>query len=90
MSDRERVILIGLDGATYAVLNPLLAAGVMPNLKRLMGEGAWGILDSTRPPVTRPAGGVNFIALPIRLTNTRSICVRSTAIRGSGTVSSTS
>lgn len=55
MSDRERVILIGLDGATYAVLDPLLAAGVMPNLKRLMGEGARGILDSTKPPVTCPA-----------------------------------
>lgn len=55
MSDRERVILIGLDGATYAVLNPLLAAGVMPNLKRLMGEGAWGVLESTKPPVTCPA-----------------------------------
>ena len=46
----NRVLVIGLDGATFRVLGPLIEAGLMPNLKRLMHEGASGTLLSTVPP----------------------------------------
>jgi len=55
MSEHKRVLLIGLDGATWRLLEPLMARGWMPNLARLRAQGAWGVLESTIPPVTAPA-----------------------------------
>ncbi len=49
MSDTPPVILIGLDAAEIDVIERLLAAGRMPNLARLRGEGRWGRLQ-TEPP----------------------------------------
>ncbi len=59
-----RVALIGLDGATYRVLDPLIRAGVMPATAKLMRRGATAILHSTTPTYTPPgwvsiATGVN-------------------------------
>lgn len=51
----DRTILIGLDGATFTVLDSLVADGHLPNLGRLMGEGARGGLMSTPHPLTPPA-----------------------------------
>ncbi len=48
-------LLIGLDGATYTVLDPLLRAGHMPNLARLIEGGSRGELRSTPHPLTPPA-----------------------------------
>jgi predicted AlkP superfamily phosphohydrolase/phosphomutase len=45
-------LVIGLDGATFAVLTPLMQAGYMPNLQRALARGASSELDSTIPPVT--------------------------------------
>jgi predicted AlkP superfamily phosphohydrolase/phosphomutase len=56
----SRVLLIGLDGATFDVLGPLMDEGRMPNLKALMDEGASGILESTKPPIT-PAAWTTFM-----------------------------
>lgn len=56
----ERLLIIGLDGATFEVLDPLLAAGRMPNLKRFMAEGVAGVLNSTQPPIT-PAAWTTFM-----------------------------
>lgn len=56
----ERVLIIGLDGATFDTLNPLIADGRMPNLKRLIETGTSGILDSTKPPIT-PAAWTTFM-----------------------------
>ncbi|MBK1635015.1 alkaline phosphatase family protein [Rhodovulum adriaticum] len=50
-----RTLMIGLDGATYDLLDPLVAEGVMPVLGRIMAEGARGILRSTIHPLTPPA-----------------------------------
>jgi hypothetical protein len=33
MSDHDRVLLVGLDGATFSVLDPLMADGTMPFLR---------------------------------------------------------
>lgn len=51
----DKVFLLGLDGATFDLLDPWMEAGQLPHLKRLRDEGAWGELQSTRPPSTAPA-----------------------------------
>lgn len=56
MSDPgRRVLIIGLDGATFEVLQPLMDRGGMPNLATLQSKGASSILMSTLPPVTATA-----------------------------------
>jgi predicted AlkP superfamily phosphohydrolase/phosphomutase len=56
----KRVLLIGLDGATFDVLGPIMDEGRMPVLKSLMQEGTSGVLESTRPPIT-PAAWTTFM-----------------------------
>jgi predicted AlkP superfamily phosphohydrolase/phosphomutase len=51
----RRVVLVGLDGATFSVLNPLMEDGTMPFLKEFTTEGVHGILYSTPHPLTPPA-----------------------------------
>lgn len=51
----ERVILLGLDGATFRLLKPWAEDGTLPNFARLFQEGSWGELASTIPPTTPPA-----------------------------------
>lgn len=50
-----RVLVIGLDGATFDVLDPLFAEGKLPNLARLKDAGASGTLESVLPAVSPPA-----------------------------------
>ncbi|MEP0842071.1 MAG: alkaline phosphatase family protein [Phycisphaerae bacterium] len=56
----RRVLIIGLDGATFDVLNPMMAAGRMPHLADLIATGTAGILESTKPPIT-PAAWTTFM-----------------------------
>lgn len=51
----SKVLVIGLDGATYDLLKPWAEQGWMPTLQRLMMEGVAGELGSTIPPMTAPA-----------------------------------
>ena len=44
-----KVVLVGLDGADWQIINPLIEAGLMPNMKRLRAAGAWSDLRSTSP-----------------------------------------
>jgi predicted AlkP superfamily phosphohydrolase/phosphomutase len=48
----KRVLVIGLDGATWRILQPLMQRGYLPNLSQLYQDGASGILKSTNPPLT--------------------------------------
>jgi predicted AlkP superfamily phosphohydrolase/phosphomutase len=50
-----RVLVIGLDGATFSVLDPLMEEGVMPHLKKLIASGARAELTSVIPALTPPA-----------------------------------
>ncbi len=50
-----RVIIIGLDGATWSVLDPFMADGDLPNLAKMRAGGSWGELRSTIPPLSAPA-----------------------------------
>ena len=56
----NKVLIVGLDGATWNVLNPMMESGRMPALKRFVAEGAAGILHSTKPPIT-PAAWTTFM-----------------------------
>jgi len=49
-----KVLMLGLDGMSYSVMNPAFEAGHMPNFKSLLERGAAGILTSTIPPYTPP------------------------------------
>jgi predicted AlkP superfamily phosphohydrolase/phosphomutase len=51
----QRVLIIGLDGATWDLLQPMFERGVTPNLKQLLDDGSRGVLTSVFPPVTAPA-----------------------------------
>ncbi|MDY7078935.1 MAG: alkaline phosphatase family protein [Chloroflexota bacterium] len=51
----NRVLVIGIDGATFDLIRPWAEAGDLPNMARLMAEGVHGPLESTLPPVTAPA-----------------------------------
>ena len=51
----SKVLVIGLDGATFDLIRPWAVEGKLPTLARLMDEGTWGDLASTVPPVTSPA-----------------------------------
>ena len=54
-NSRPRVLVIGLDGATFRLIRPLVAAGQLPNLARLMAEGVAGELQSTIQPSSEQA-----------------------------------
>lgn len=48
----KKVVIIGLDGMPWHILQLLVDRGITPNLKDLIQKGARGILKSTIPPYT--------------------------------------
>jgi len=57
MSERsnKKVIVIGLDGATFDLIEPWVRKGKLPTFEKLMKEGVYGTLNSTIPYATIPA-----------------------------------
>ncbi|MBN1483084.1 MAG: alkaline phosphatase family protein [Chloroflexia bacterium] len=53
--NQEKVLIIGLDGATFDLIEPWAAQGKLPHLGQLMERGAWGRLRSTNPAHSAPA-----------------------------------
>lgn len=51
----RKVIVLGLDGATFDVLLPRVERGEMPHLAALLESGVWGTLRSTTPPFSAQA-----------------------------------
>lgn len=56
----EKVLVVGLDGATWDVLRPGMEAGYLPNLRTLYDEHVAGNLESTYPPIT-PVAWSSFL-----------------------------
>ena len=50
-----RLIIFGLDGATFDLIRPWAAAGYLPTLHALLQRGVSGDLASTLPPLTATA-----------------------------------
>ncbi|MDH3628806.1 MAG: alkaline phosphatase family protein [Acidobacteriota bacterium] len=53
-SSPPQVAIIGWDGATWAVMEPLLRAGQLPNVQALLDRGGRGVLLA-EPPLRSPA-----------------------------------
>ncbi|MCM8800372.1 MAG: alkaline phosphatase family protein, partial [Candidatus Omnitrophica bacterium] len=49
---KTKILLIGLDGADWKVINLLLKEGKLPNIKYLMENGSWGNLESFPPLIS--------------------------------------
>ncbi|MEN6309226.1 MAG: alkaline phosphatase family protein [Anaerohalosphaeraceae bacterium] len=54
---KQKILLIGIDGGSWSVLNPAFEAGQMPFLQGLCRQGCSGILESTIPAITPAAWG---------------------------------
>lgn len=55
MKNVKKVICIGLDGATFDLIQPWVSEGKLPNIRKIMQEGVWGELESVIPPISAPA-----------------------------------
>ncbi len=53
--ERPRVLVIGLDGATFAVVDSLLASGSLQNLAALRDRGSCAVLETILPAISPPA-----------------------------------
>ncbi|MDP6964010.1 MAG: alkaline phosphatase family protein, partial [Planctomycetota bacterium] len=47
---RKRVVFAGIDGATFKIIDPMIADGKLPNLAAMQEAGTMGPLLSTNPP----------------------------------------
>jgi predicted AlkP superfamily phosphohydrolase/phosphomutase/tetratricopeptide (TPR) repeat protein len=47
-----KVAVIGLDGADWEIIDPLIAAGRLPALARLKQRGAWGNMKTMQPALS--------------------------------------
>ena len=51
----KKCIVIGLDGATFDIINPMIKEGELPTFKKIMKNGCYGRLKSTPVPVSASA-----------------------------------
>src|SRR5215471_5305317 len=51
----RKLLLVGLDGASFNVLDPLIQAGHLPTLAKLIQSGTRALLRTTFPPITAVA-----------------------------------
>lgn len=49
-----KVIVIGLDGASFELIEPWIEEGVLPNIRKVREKGVYGDMRSCLPPVTAP------------------------------------
>src|SRR5262249_787704 len=51
----KKLLVIGLDGASFNVLDPLIEQGRLPTIKALIERGTRADLETTFPPITAVA-----------------------------------
>jgi len=74
----KRVVIIGLDGATFRFINPLIKGRKLPTFEYLINNGTSVVLKSTYPPMTAAAwismitgmnpgkhGWINFLRISV-------------------------
>ena len=54
LNESRKVVVIGVDGAEWTIINRLVSQNRLPALGVLLKEGAWGDLESI-PPLVSPA-----------------------------------
>ncbi len=59
LKQARRLLVVGLDGATFSLLDGWMTAGLMPNLRRLSTEGTRATLQSVAP-LSRVAAWASF------------------------------
>ncbi|NIM18789.1 MAG: hypothetical protein GTO51_00840 [Candidatus Latescibacteria bacterium] len=52
---RKKVVFIGIDGADWSIINPMINEGFLPSFAKLKREGSYGILRSTECFYSLPA-----------------------------------
>jgi len=50
-----KLVVLGIDGAEWGIIEPLAREGCIPNIKRIMEKGSRAKLKTTIPPLTSPA-----------------------------------
>lgn len=55
MDKPNKIVIIGLDGATWDIIHPMIHKGQLPTFKYLIENGSYGNLNSTIPPLSAPA-----------------------------------
>jgi predicted AlkP superfamily phosphohydrolase/phosphomutase len=55
-----KILVVGLDGATFDLMTPWMEQGYLPRLKALRDGGTWGTLQSVIPPLSPPAWTTAF------------------------------
>lgn len=49
LPSKRKILMFGLDGATWGIIHPLIESGYLPNLKKLIESGTTGRLLTVRP-----------------------------------------
>jgi len=49
-----KIVVIGLDGAGFELIDPWIEKGDLPNIAKLKQQGVWADMRSVFPPVTSP------------------------------------
>ena len=52
---KNKVVVVGIDGAALNIMMPWMNAGKLPNLARIIKDGAWGDMESPPPINSAPA-----------------------------------
>lgn len=50
-----RVVIVGLDGVSFSLIDPWIVAGELPKLACIKAQAACAVMESTIPPVSLPA-----------------------------------
>lgn len=58
--EKAKVFVIGIDGATFDVIDPMLKKGELPTIKQLMDDGVYGELESV-PNMISPSAWTSFM-----------------------------
>ena len=51
---KTKLIVLGLDGASFELIQPWMDEGTLKNLKKIQQKGTWADMESCLPPVTCP------------------------------------
>ncbi len=55
IANKNKTFILGIDGATFDIILPLIERGKLPNMAKIIKNGASGSLKSTIPSLSAPA-----------------------------------